>query len=539
MKIILKIPKIHLTLAIISISYFLLFVLPNSTASENRQMVAVFEPDESVPLRYVFDMIKPADTVKQALINFAFYDYYFYGYPHFVLSALSLLPIKILGSLDNTALVMVTLRQIVSVLPMIIAILMLVHLQTLFRTYKAIILTVLLFCVPGVVSNNFWWHPDSLAILFAVLAIFFLNRDNLHFGPDFFLAAVMCGFSAGAKGIGFYFFLTIFVYLLLGFLEKKIPVGKLLLLGIGFLVSMGAAYLFANPILIYKGVREQYFSVMREQARLLSSGYEVYYDKGFSAALPVITNYYGSILFILAGVISCAAGILKDKNRLLNIIILTWMFPISIQVLWITHFKFQYWLPVALPLFSSMVIFLPEKIILPKMPRGTSWSKMIQVVPQTAIALLIVIQLGIFINSDIAQFAHHLNRAKESDSIKFHELAFNALDPLPDQEMLVYHDVRMYVPPTKYWKTRARFKILDYGYIQSQGFDVLLLMQQRLYDYLNPNIQGINPTELEQSKIFYRDADVGTIEGYQLIFRNQFGLVYVKSELYDQYFLHK
>ena len=82
---------------LVCVVYFVLFIFPNRVGSENIKMVAVFEPDESVPLPYVLDMIEPADTLKQSLINFAFYDYYFYGFPYFAASALSLLPLVPLG----------------------------------------------------------------------------------------------------------------------------------------------------------------------------------------------------------------------------------------------------------------------------------------------------------------------------------------------------------------------------------------------------------------------------------------------------------
>ncbi|MBW6474020.1 MAG: hypothetical protein K0B14_12910, partial [Anaerolineaceae bacterium] len=84
---------------LISVLYFVLFIFPNMTGSENLAMVAIFEPDESVPYPYILDMIKPSETIKEALINSAFYDYYFYGFSVFGVSALALLPIKWLGLL--------------------------------------------------------------------------------------------------------------------------------------------------------------------------------------------------------------------------------------------------------------------------------------------------------------------------------------------------------------------------------------------------------------------------------------------------------
>jgi hypothetical protein len=194
--------RIALLLILCSSIYFAIFCLPNHAASENLQ------------------------TVKQALLNFASYDYYFYGYPYFAYSALIVLPIKLLNRLDDIPLVMVTLRQMVSVLPMLAAVLVLVYLQTKFKSYKAFVLFAFLLSIPALVQNNLWWHPDSLAILFAMLTIYFLNRDGLRFGHNFYFAAAMCGFSAGTKGIGFYFVLTIFVHLLIGWLAKKKPLSR-------------------------------------------------------------------------------------------------------------------------------------------------------------------------------------------------------------------------------------------------------------------------------------------------------------------------
>jgi hypothetical protein len=516
--------------------YFVVFIFPNHAASENIKMVAVFEPDEAVPLPYVFDMLEPADTLKQALINFAFYEYYFYGFPYFAVSALSLTPLIPFDALGDIPLVMVILRQVVSVLPMLAAILLLVYMQTKFSSSRSIVLLLLLLSVPAVVQNNFWWHPDSLAILFAMLVIFFLQRDRLDFGINFYLAAVFCGFSAGTKGIGFYFFLAIFVYLSFGYFSRKIAPTRLVMAGLGFILCMGAAYLLANPILVYRGVRNDYFRVMREQSVLLSSGYEILYAKGLSAALPTLKEYYGSVPSLILALSACVIGIVNEKTRLLNVIILAWALPISVQVFWITHFKFQYWLPVALPLFSTMAAHLPDRIHVPIALQSIRSQKGFWFFVQAFIALAVMIQMAVFVSSDISRYVERLHRADENASIQFHGLARQALEPLDDESVFVYHDVRMYVPSTPRWKTEAVFHLLDYDYISSRKFDVLMLMQQRLYDYLNPNAQGVDPEKLAQSRVFYRDAHEGTIEGYRLVFRNDFGLVYVKDDLFRQYF---
>lgn len=536
MKLNLKNPGLYFWLSIIfCMVYFVVFIFPNRVGSENLAMLAVFEPDESVPLPYVFKMIRPADTLKQALINFAFYEYYFYGFPFFAVSALSLLPLIPLGLLNDMPLAMVVLRQALSVLPMLAAVLLLIHIQTGFKSYKSVVLLALLLSIPAVVRNNFWWHPDSLAILFAMLVIYFLNRDKLRFGVNFYLAALMCGFSAGTKGIGFYFFLSIFVYLLLGYLWKKKTLGRLFLSALGFVFFMAAGYLIANPILVYRGVRNDYLAIMEKQSVELYSGYWVLYPKGFLASYGPLTEYFGHILFLALALFACVYGIARDRNRLLNIIILAWAVPLSVMAIWISNFKFQYWIPVALPLFSTMMTFLPEKISLRDL-RGFSPNSLIRSAPQLIFGLAIVLQAASFAASDIDLYMRFNNKVQDKPALQFNGLARSALAPLPEGRFFVYHDVRMYFPPPRDWKAEAAFQPLDYDYIRSRNFDVLLIMQQRINDYLNPSVQGINPEKFAQSQAFYRDANIGMLEGYQLIFRNDFGLVFVKDDLFFRYF---
>ncbi|KPL75502.1 hypothetical protein ADN00_12700 [Ornatilinea apprima] len=531
-------PKtILLILILLSAGLFLLFYFPNAAGSENIQMVAVFEPDESVPLPYVFDMIKPTETVKQALIQFAFYEYYFYGFPYFAVSALTLLPLQWLGQLENTPLVMAALRQVVSVLPMLLSILLLVYLQTGFRSYKAVALFLLLVSLPAVMQNNLWWHPDALAILLAMLVIFFLYRDNLRLGWNFTLAGAMCGFSAGTKGIGFYFFLTIAVTLLMALFWKKVELRRVVLAAAGFLLAMAAAYLLANPILIYASVRRDYFHVMSEQSRLLFSGYEIYYEKGLASAWRDLTKHFGSAIFLLAGLSACLWGVARGEKRLLHILILTWVIPTSVMVFSLIHFKFQYWMPVALPLFSCLVEALPGAGWRARLrgqagapARAAAWL-------QGAAALILLAQFGAFSVQNVNRYVDDLHRAESNPSILFYEQAVKALAPLPDEDAYsVYHDVRIYAPRTSGWVTEAAFETLSYQFVEDRDYDVLLLMQQRIADYTNPNAVGIDEEQFAQSRTFYADADADRLRGFNLVYRDEYGLVFVKESYYRGYF---
>lgn len=521
-----------LILLLLSLLYFVLFIPPNIAASKNLAMISVFEPDEDAELQYALNMIRPADNLKNALIQFFFYKFYFYGFPHFAYSAALLLPLRSLNLLENTSLVMVTLRQMVSLLPLLAAIWLLVYLQTRFKGYRAILLFVFLVSLPVVFRNNFWWHPDGLAILFAMLAIFFLERDELRFGKNYYLAAVMCGFSAATKGIGLYFFLAIAVYLLLGLFSKKIAFYKIIISAFGFLVCMASAYLLAIPILVYPGIRERYFQAMTTAYKNVSQGYELGYAKGFSVALESILRDYANLLFLILVLAACVWAIVRDQRQLLHILILAWLIPISFLVSFIMHYKFQYWLPVGLPLFSTFIVFFPEHFSMEKTENSGRRQWLLWLV-----IVIVGFQFGQNISRDVKIYSDRLFREQTSPAIGFYDRVEETLKPLPStRKFHVYHDVRMYIPPRPDWYCESIFEMLDYAYLQEKWFDVILLRQQRIFDYLHPDAIVLDAAQLAASQAFYRDAQAGNIKGYRLLYRDAYGLIFVSDRLYENCF---
>jgi len=516
-------------LLLMAAAVFVLFALPNAVASQNLSMVQIFEPDEAAPLPYVFHMIAPAPTLNQALRHFVFYDYYYYGFPYFAVSALLVLPLQWLGRLGDMPLVMLILRQFVSVLPMLAALLLLVYMQDGFRSYRSPVLFAFLLSVPAVVQNNFWWHPDGITFLLAVLTIFFLKRDNLHFGWNFLLAAAMSGVATATKLIGVYFFLAVGLALLLGLLLKKASWKKLAGMALAYLLVMGLAYLVANPFLLSHWARTAYKYILYKQGGLLSEGYGVIYDKGLAAAWPLVRQSFGEALFLLIALGAALWGAWRGPQRLHHALILAWFVPISVTVFFLTHFKFQYWLPVALPLFSSLVVLLPEKW-------HTGGAARISRFAQIAVLSVVLVQFILFVRDDIQRFDKRVHRSENSTSIQFYDQVVGALKPLPDGQLHLYYDYRMYMPGTPGWVTETNFDLLEYGYIQEHNFDVLLLTEQRIRDYLNPDVKGIDPELFARNQQFYRDADNEMISGYHLVYRDSFGLVYVRNDLYQHFF---
>lgn len=522
--------RTFIILLLLAAVIFILFAFPNAAGSKNISMVQVFEPDEANPLPYLFHMIQPGESFVQTIKNFIFYDYYPYGFLYFAFSALVILPLQWLGQLGNTPLVMLVLRQMISVLPMLAALLLLVYIQDEFRTYRSIVLFVFLAAIPAVVQNNLWWHPDGLVTFFVMLTLFFLVRDRLRFGRNFYAAAVVCGFAVATKLIGLYFFLAVGLTLALGLVQKKLTFWKAFKSGLGFILLMALAYLAASPFLLSNWERTEFWMTMSKQTGSISSGYGILYSKGLAVSWPVVHQYFGELVFLVLCAGCLILGIVRGKKRLNYSLILAWFIPLSVMVFFFSHLKFQYWMPAALPMLSCAALILPEKIKLRKPFPLVQWVQM-------AAILLLTVQAGLFVKSGSAIYFDKLNRAEENESILFFDRVEDALAPIHNQPLKLYYDPRVYLPETDGWTAETTYDLLTYDFIQQGQFDVLLLMQQRIRDYLNPEAQGIDAAEFALNQQFYRDAENDTIAGYTMIDENEFGKIFVRTELVKEYFL--
>src|SRR5271169_4855083 len=127
---------IFLILLCMGALYFFIFWFPNATGAHDLNMTYIFNSDEPAQYPAVIRMLTPAPNPSQSLYRFFAYQIYFYGFPYYFYSAvIILLPLKLIFGLGNLQLNMLVLRQFVSVLPMITAIMILVYLQTRFESY--------------------------------------------------------------------------------------------------------------------------------------------------------------------------------------------------------------------------------------------------------------------------------------------------------------------------------------------------------------------------------------------------------------------
>ena len=510
---------------------FLVFALPNMKGSADHNMLAVFEPDEFAQYPHVIRMLTPGKNFFETIFNFVVYRHFYYGYPFYLTSALFLFPIKLIYGLDATPIVMLTLRQMVSVLPMLISILLLVHIQTRFRSFwNSLILFGFLLSVPAVVRNDLWWHPDSLTILFIVLTFYFLDRDQLNFKVNFYLAAVACGLAVGTKLIGLFFFITIPTYILWGMFTKRIDLRRATLMALLFVAIMSATVVISNPLLLHPEGRSRIIATQQRQQAAMSFGWQVAYDRGPASWFGVILEYYGQWFFILLAFAAAILGAIRSSRRLLYVLILTWVVPFALYVLFFIAIKPKhFFIPMALPLYSCLAFILPFD--------GRLSGKELPVRILSGAALgLIAIQFTINISRDISQYAEELHREDTSESIAFYTaLEHDYLACIPaGVSPLIYRDVRAYVPPSDQWQVEMKWGLVDYEYIQELNPDLVVLQQQRIRDYtLQEAVENAaDSAQMERTFKFYNDASEGKLVGYQLVYQDEFGIAFARQDRY-------
>lgn len=538
--------KVLIVLILLGIVYFLLFILPNLAGTQDVNMLSIFEKDEFAQYPNVIRMVTPGDTFYQSIRNFSVYLHYFYGYPFYFFSAITLLPAKlVLGTSWNnqTPLLVMILRQMINVFPMILSVLIWVYMRTRFRSFKrALALFLLLLFVPAVVVNDIWWHPDSLGFLFVTLTFFFLDRDEHYFGRNYLLAAVTCGIALGIKYLGMFFILVIPVYILWGVLQKKISWKRAGAMGLAFVSVMLGSVVISNPLLLLPIERGELLATQARQFLETSKGF------WFQNVLPYFQPgvypddfriHYGELAFILLALAAWLVGVIRSKSRMQNVLIMAYLLPLVITLNNAATHRTHYFIPVMLPLFACLVDLFPEnQNIFEKFKFGFT-NKMGYWASRLIMLLLvcgITLQFIGFLQEDFRIVVSALTREKTSPGIGFYQNIEQVfLSRLPaGRSLVIYRDWDIYVPSRPNWRVELNWNLADYGYIQDLKPDIILLAQNILALVNQPGAvnQAVNPGNMRAWQIFYQDAAMNRLPGYQLIYQDNFGYALVKDGLF-------
>lgn len=528
--------RVFAALLFISIVYFTAFIFPNNTGAKDQMMISLFEPDEFAQYPVVTNMLAPDGTRNQTIYNFIAYGHYYYGSPFYFSSALLLLPLKLTQDLANTQLNMLLLRQFISILPMLGALLLLTYIQTKFTSpVKSIGLFIFLISISAVVENNLWWHVDSLAVFFAALTLFLLDRDDQRFGINFALAAASTGLAIGTKVIGLFFVLSIPTYLLIGVISKKLTWRMAILKGILFVGVMAVTIVISNPFLVLSSQRAEMIKTLTRQSRSMSEGWTLTYAKGPASWLNIIKELYGQMIFVVLAFIALALGIWRRQNRTRHLLIATWALPLSLYMLFTVAIKpTHFFLPVLLPVYSSLIVlfeFPPFTAKKPHTPAAWLWGGLILTV--------LAYQFAIYVNKDVELFREVLVREEHEGSIAFYgALEQNYLPRIQtDEKLTVFRDVRMYFPDNSRWNVRTYWNS-KYSTIEKIKPDIIILWSQRILDYTSESAQAnaVDPATFQDTYTFFVDAGHDQIRGYRLIYRDSEGLMFVSDAMYELYF---
>jgi hypothetical protein len=511
---------------VLFVTCFLLFVPPNSSGAKDPNMLPAFRDelqefgtDEWVQFGVLMKMARVGPTAYETLYNVLFYNYFPYGYSFFSTSLIAILPVKLANAVFRTNLptyaYMIILRQL-SPLWTLAAITLLAYLWTGFKSAgKSVVLFLFLLSIPAVFQINMFWHPDGLAILFVVLTIFSLVKDDLNFGVWFYVAAASCGLAAGVKIVGLFFFLSVATYLLLGLAQSRLTLGVAVKRGVLFVLVMAGAIVISNPLLLIPSIAREFVIAVNRQAVFNTNWGGVPRPHGVLPWYSETLRWGFGFWWIYAlALLSCLLGIRYNrKKRLLNIIVLTWAAPLSVYIVYTVgaaSFFSHYFVPTLLPLMSCM----GNLFNLPVQAPSGKWRRP-AVIAAGVCVILCTVQFGYYVVADVHTYAAVLERESNSSSLRFYrQLQESYLSRLPQNSQLtILREPKLYVPPSPNWQDHAVY-VMDYDDLKRFQPDLLLVSKEIMNNILERRSQFSYPEKEPKSLEFYADVKVNKVVGF-------------------------
>ncbi|HOG22220.1 MAG TPA: hypothetical protein PK721_06705 [Flexilinea sp.] len=531
---------------LIGLVYFCLLIPANLTGAADPEMLSVFEVDEYAQYPHVIQMLTPGDTLYHSIRNFFIYQHYFYGFPFYFLSAISVFPLKLLSPNwpENTRLIVCWLRMTINVLPMIFAIGIFTWLITRFKNRLiSLSLFVFLLTIPAVLLNNFWWHPDSLSLFFISLVFLFLDLDEFRFGKYFSLAAAACGYTVGIKYQGLYFALAIPLLLIYAILRKRLSWKKAIKKAIIFVVIMMVFFIFSNPLLLLPQERAEIIRTQQLQFEQTGVGIFTIHSNALrnSLLLPSdIRKYYAETWFFILAIIGLLMGFKgEEKQRIQSLLFLSYLMVAFYITAYAATNRLHYFLPVAVPLLGFIADFyFIGKRDFPAI--DLKFGTNIRKVMYGILTLLIAFQFSLNIRLDHSLYRDQLSRETESSSIALYHQIENEIIPVlksrvNNRMIRVFRDWKVYFPDQEGVAVQMDWNMATLDKINEWQPDLIILEEENLKEFSDPTIidHAVNPEEMKLIHSFYQQAASDQIPGYDRIMQNSFGSVYVRVGMRD------
>ncbi|HVZ22863.1 MAG TPA: hypothetical protein VG871_17440, partial [Vicinamibacterales bacterium] len=432
-------------------------------------------------------------------------------------SALFLIPLRPFIDTSHTMPYLLVLRQL-SPLFLVTAIVLLCHLQTGFESpLAAVVLFVFLSLIPAVFDMSMWWHPDALALLFVVLTIFALNRDQLRFGRWFYVAAAFCGLATGTKLLGVWFFFAVAVYLGLGF--TSLGVRGVMRHAVGFVAVMLLAIAISNPLILWPRFARQIVAGHMSAISQLRSGRDVRKPLGIVAWYPALRDGFGGWWIYAFVIAACLGGLFASSGkRLLNIIIVAWCIPLALWLFFAADYKPErYFLPVLIPLFSCVGQLISR--------RGLAIT--------VASVVAITAQTAMYARTDTGKYWDMTHREVQSPSLNFYRrLDHVYLSHMPSNlRVRVFRDPYVYFPSWKNVDAHYVWRAARYSDIRPLEPDLIVLQQDYIGTYADPATEAVavDADEARASRPLYEDARHDRIPGYRKILETPFAIAFARA----------
>ncbi len=522
-----------LVLAALCVAYTLAFVPANLTGAGDVNMLGVFNLDEFSQFRALWKMTSPSPSLTESVFGIIAYDYYWYGFPFFAVSAAVFWPLRAIyvaaAEPGLTTAGAMALREL-SPLFTALAIAILVALWTRLRsTPQMIALFVFLATLPAVVDNNLWWHPDALLLLFVVCTIGALSLDRSRLGPWFFAAALACGLATATKTIGVWFFAAVALHLFRARDKHSMP--KLARAGAGFVCVMALAILAGSPHWFLPSEWEETIAAIASLARDTHAGWFTRGELGVGPWLGLLRSGYGWIATWAALVTSCAVTARRsqrEEHRDLAAMVLAWGIPISI--FFVIHVGLQrerYLLSVLVPLASCAGSPLLWDAL-----RGRTESRLPRLAG-VAMAALLGLQLVFHLQEDVRRYSAVLYREQNHPAFAFWEqFEREVLAGIsPDTSLRIFRDHTLYVAPQRRFQIHMRWHSTEHADITESNPDLILLKRSQMDWFADPASVGKSTDAKQATRVrrFYQDARNDTITGYQRLMETDFALAYGRT----------
>jgi hypothetical protein len=351
-------------LAAISLVYFCAFIPLNSLGWNDPNRAFMSGVDEGIQYPIAVQTLTAGDTFASTVYHLLINENDVYGHPYVALEALVLLPSRVIFGADfgsHQQINLLLLRQFINVLPLLLSLFLLVYMVTRFRSaFGSVVLFLLLLSIPGVVKFNIrFLHPDAVILFLVVLTIFFLQRDKLRYGRNFYFAAVACSLAAVIKLWGFFFFTAVFVYLLVGLLRKEIPLKKAVQAGLLFIFVMFVTAVLSNPGLLVPAVFKELVNGLRGQIQNRTLGYSDLpgsgiYQKDFATWMIVFRAYYLQDFYFYFSAACLVIASLWGRRRLYPLLTLTWCATLLIFMInFLAAKSYWYAIEILVPLYPA------------------------------------------------------------------------------------------------------------------------------------------------------------------------------------------